>query len=227
MAPSVCQGMPGELGVLHLGAESVAHSLAGFAAFMLALVCDCASGNMCLLTALGEQVEKLSPQVNNKLLFLPDTCQAHGHQRCKALFKDLAFHTGRHFGLAKLLRLEPVLDGITTIVAAGVRDRVQRIVKALPSAVLTQRLRGVLDFRLDVSGAEARGGKTHKSVKDLLVLLEVVNGDTSSSTWVHWCSGGPAGAACCNNEEECKQHVAEAVLAVTYGKAEQVPGEGK
>jgi hypothetical protein len=59
-------------------------TLASVDSFVFAPCCDAASANISILKFWGWLVESLREAVGPRLLFLPDTCQVHSHQRGKA-----------------------------------------------------------------------------------------------------------------------------------------------
>lgn len=225
--PPMSQAMPKQLAFWSSASrEELTQALRPFSSFVFAPCCDAASGNVFMLKFLGARLEEATASMGFKLLFLPDLCQAHQHQRGKLAIKRLSFHTSRHFSLAKLLRNEKVLEQVTKAVGAQVRSRVQRVTAEPPAEA--SRLKAALNFlwRLDDLGENLADKQAQRFVAALQVVANLVNDDTTTAQWRHYCVPRD-GRPCCRNERESKTKVADAILAACFGRAEEIPGEGK
>lgn len=234
LLPGILQGMPRDLSFFTASADELRDALFGFNSFVFAPTCDAASGNLLILKSFGARLESMSEQLDNKLLYLPDTCQVHAHQRGKLAATGASFHTSRHFSLAKLLRNERVLRAVMSSVESHIKRRVRRV-QAPPPTEHTERSELVLRFMYGLDGTSMQSANAvvpRKDVSpafitDLRAMLALVNDDLTADEWVHYCHPGPDGKPCCKDEKESKSKVARAVLKILFGKAEQVPGEGK
>ena len=221
--PAVQRGMP-EPFVLSGDIASWRQVSLAWHSWTFAPTCDAASGNILMLKAIGKKFElELSPSFPN-LLFLPDLCQAHGHQRGKLSVKPLKGHCARHFSAAKLLRQKSILDAAQRAMDKKIR-RVRRRLGQPPSPEHQARLRSGLNilFNLD-NGDDIKGNEFRK---DLKAMLEMVNDDVTSDVWQHFCCTGLDGQPCCPDEEACAAKLKQRVGKVMFGRAQVVPGEGK
>ena len=184
--------------------------LQGLDAFTFAPIGDAASGNVLIMKCWALLVEELQPLMDNKILLLPDTCQAHSHQRGKLGFRCLKFHAARHCSLARVLRHDDTLRTVTDSVSASIRSRVVRVVHQEPNPLHARRLGRALAFMYDLDRGLDDSAMPNESqfIKDIRSLPSVVNDDVTSEAWIHFCTTSPNGAVCCQDEEECKNKVA-------------------
>jgi hypothetical protein len=206
-------------------------TLASVDSFVFAPCCDAASANISILKFWGWLVESLREAVGPRLLFLPDTCQVHSHQRGKASTKGVKVHLSRHFSMSKLLRREAILAAIGRSMKQSIYDRVYRKFEP-PPEVHRSRFFKALDLLYNLSNQKLDDkGLPPQFIQDLRQLTEIVNDQVDSEHWWHYCWQGEDGEApgqpCCNSEDHCRSKTMMIASKCLYSRAEQSPGEGK
>ena len=229
LLPAVHRFFPKEF-LLTGSVETLKKTLASVDSFTFAPCSDAASGNVVVMKAWGHLIESIRRLVGPRLLFLPDTCQVHSHQRGKASMKAVKVRLSRHYSMSQLLRRETVLEAIGKAMKKDIHYRVTRKFEPPPEVHKTRFFKAV-DVLYNITNPELdKHGKVPLVIVNLRKLAQMVNDDVSAEDWYHYCWRGEGltpEAPCCESDDACETEICKVVLDCLYGRTEQTPGEGR
>ena len=120
------------------------------------------------------------------------------------------------------------MEGITSSMVACVRRRVKRVADRSPTPEVQSRLKKALNFLydLDKTGVNQKGVES-PFIQDLRALPNLINDDTTSDTWEHYCKIDAAGHTCCADNTIRIDKMIGLLLRCLFGRTEPIPGQEK
>ena len=107
LLPALVKHMPEQFEITG-NPQKIMKGVSSFSSWTFCPIGDGASGNISILKGWGHLVESCISIAMPRCLYLPDTCQAHPHQRARLAVRGLQRHSARQFSMGKLLRSERI-----------------------------------------------------------------------------------------------------------------------
>lgn len=201
--------------------------LEGFTSCTFHNLCDQGSGNLLMLKEYIDNYECNIAPVLPKCLVMVDTCGAHVHHRAKLCLRELRVHTLRHYGIAKLRKLQQVQNRVRAYVELVMPQKFRRVVGPAPHPEdLNCSLEIALWLLLDPGAPHhARGGgRTSLWIQDITALYTHLNGELHDDRWItHHCWSTELRGPCCASAKEALDKAVACVQNVINQRSDPVP----
>ena len=217
-------GIPQEFKAYDLGAALVL--MKSLTSFTFRPLCDKQSGNILQMKVWGYKIENVvAPAVRFKVLFYPEHCGLHIHQRGKLQLPEISFHIARHFSSAHLFRLYSVRSIAQDILLQDVKNFLVRHVGPPPEGT-TSTFTLLADMLVDLEAAHhhrKRGDGESARVVLLRKVGRFYNSDlideksNEIDVTIHYCWEVLSARPCCSSERETHEKGTSLLAELFYG----------